>query len=54
MILSGDRTPPRSLAIAAFRALGAKLPVIADLSEAEIAVFEKHEPWTPPKERAAA
>lgn len=51
MILSGARTPPKNLAIFMFRRTLWKHPSIADLTEADIAVFEKHDPWTPPKER---
>jgi len=58
MILSDDpekrRIPPRSLAIAIFRGTGWKHPTIAPLTEDEMAVFERHDPWTPPKEREAA
>lgn len=48
------RTPPRSLAIAIFRSTGWKHSIIGDLTEEQIALLETVEPWTPPKERAAA
>lgn len=47
------RTPPRSLAIHIFRQTGWKPPVIADLTEQQIAVLEQVEPWSPKAERAA-
>lgn len=60
MILSDDpdpaksRTPPRALAIAIFRKLGWRHPVIGGLTNAQIDVLEEVEPWTPPRDRAAA
>jgi hypothetical protein len=48
---SKSRTPPRSLAIVIYRATGWKHSSIAELSEEAIALFEQHDPWTPPKER---
>lgn len=54
MILSGDRTPSRSLAIFIFRKFDWRHPCIADLSEDKIAMLEEIEPWTPPRERRVA
>lgn len=48
MILSGSRQPPRPLAIHIFRKTGWRHPLIADLSDEQIAVLESVEPWTPP------
>lgn len=53
MILSGDRSPPRGLAIAIFRKTDWKHHLIAEMDEADMQAFERHEPWTPPAERAA-
>jgi hypothetical protein len=53
MILSGDRTPTRSLAIFIFRSLGWPHPSIADLTEEQMQVFEEVEPWVPAKAKAA-
>lgn len=47
------RTPPRSLAIHIFRQTGWRHPLIADLTDGQIAVFEEIEPWRPKSERAA-
>jgi hypothetical protein len=52
-ILSGERDPSRALAIHILRKTGWRSKVLNGLSEAEIAVFEKHEPWTPSKAKAA-
>ena len=45
MIRSGQRVPPRPLAIQIFRATGWKHDAIAELSEEQIAVLEQVEPW---------
>lgn len=47
MILRGDRTPPRPLAIRIFRELDWKHPSIADFTDDELALFERADPWTP-------
>lgn len=52
--LLGDRTPSRPLAIHILRKTGWKHPVIADLTDEQIAVLAEVDPWTPPRERAAA
>jgi transcriptional regulator with XRE-family HTH domain len=49
MILSGDRSPARPLAIAIFRKLGWKHSIITDLTDEQMRVLEQVEPW----ERAA-
>lgn len=58
MILSDDpaknRIPPRSLAIAIFRATEWRHPSIEALTEQQMRVFEEVDPWIPPKEREAA
>lgn len=57
MILSDGlhrRIPPRALAIAIYRKTGWCHPTIADLSSEQMSVLESVDPWTPPKERAAA
>lgn len=54
MILSRDRTPPKSLAIAIFRQTNWRHPAIRKMSEEEMAVFEKHEPWVAPSARPTA
>lgn len=46
MILNGQRTPPRPLAIAIFRGTGWRHSTIADLSDEQIDVLESVEPWT--------
>jgi len=51
MILGGDRTPPKSLAIAIFRGTGWRHPSIRKVREDEMQVFERHDPWTPPAAR---
>ncbi len=51
MILSLQRLPPKSLAIAIFRKTSWRHPVIRKMTEDEMAVFEKHDPWVSPKER---
>lgn len=43
--------PPKSLAIAIFRKLNWKHPTIKKMSDEEMAVFERHEPWTAPRDR---
>ena len=54
MILGLQRVPPKSLAIAIFRKTSWRHPAIRKMSEDEMVVFEKHEPWISPKERSAA
>lgn len=53
MILSGDRTPARSLAIRIFRETGWRHAIIADLNEEQMSMLELIEPWTPREEQAA-
>ncbi len=55
MILGGARTPPRSLAIHILRRTGWRHPLITDLTDDQLAVFETVEPWAPrePTEQAA-
>lgn len=48
-IISGKREPSRALAIHMFRTIGHRHPVIAGLSDSEIGMLEKLEPWTPSK-----
>lgn len=52
MILGGDRTPPINLAIAIFRKVGWRHPTLRRMKVDEMAVFERHDPWTPPSERS--
>jgi hypothetical protein len=52
MILGLQRMPPKSLAIAIFRKTKWRHPVLRKMSEDEMAVFEKHDRWVAPKERA--
>lgn len=52
-ILTGSREPSRPLAIHMMRATGWRHPVIAGLTDEQIAVFEAVEPWKPVAERAA-
>ena len=40
--------------LATYRKLGWRHCTIAGMSEADIAVLERHNPWISPKERAAA
>lgn len=47
MILSGQRKPSRSLAIHIFRKTGWKHAIIAELTDEEIDLLEKIEPWAP-------
>lgn len=54
MILNGERQPSRPLAIVFFRKLGWRHPVIDGLGEAEIALLESIEPWTPRAPQVAA
>jgi len=54
MILRGERTPPRSLAIRIFREFDWRHAVIADLTDEQIATLEQVDPWTPRSESAAA
>ncbi|WP_310533175.1 hypothetical protein [Novosphingobium sp.] len=51
MILGGSRTPPRPLAIHIFRTTGWRHEIIADLTDAQIEVFESVEPWVPVADR---
>lgn len=53
ILIDGEhrRDPPRPLAIVIYRKTGWRHSSIADLPEEEMALFEKHDPWTPPKER---
>lgn len=53
MILSGQRSPSRPLAIHIFRKTGWRHSLIADLSDEQIAVLEQIEPWTPTKADAS-
>ncbi len=53
MILRGERVPPRPLAIRMFREFEWKHPSIADFTDAELALFERADPWVPPAERPA-
>jgi len=46
MILGGERTPPRPLAIHIYRKLGWKHPVIARLTDAQIDLLETVEPYS--------
>jgi hypothetical protein len=41
------RVPPRSLAILIYRRTGWKHSSIAELTEAQMQVFEEVDPWTP-------
>ena len=47
MILSGARKPSRPLAIHILRKTGWKHPLIADLTDEQIATLEQIEPWQP-------
>jgi hypothetical protein len=47
------RTPPRSLAILIYRKTGWRHDSIADLTEAQMTVFEQVDPWTPKEAKAA-
>lgn len=51
MILSGERSPARSLAIHIFRKTGWRHDSIAELSDEQIQLLEQIEPWA--KARAA-
>lgn len=53
-ILNGKQPPSRALAIHIFRTTGWRHPVIAELTDAQITMLAEIDPWTPPKERAAA
>lgn len=46
------RTPPRSLAILLFRKTGWRHDCIADLTEAQMEVFEQVDPWSRRSEAA--
>ena len=48
----GRRVPARSLAIHIFRTTGWRHDIIADLTDAQIDVFESIEPWVPVADRA--
>lgn len=58
MILSDEtkhrREPTRALALLMFREFGWRHPVIADLTDEQIAVLQEVETWTPPAEREKA
>ncbi|WP_375272074.1 GIY-YIG nuclease family protein [Sphingomonas sp.] len=54
MILSGRQIPSRSLAIHIFRKTGWRHPLIADLSDEQIATLETIEPWTARADAQAA
>lgn len=47
MILSGNRIPPRSLAIHILRKTGHRLDCLDGLSDEAIALLEQIEPWSP-------
>jgi hypothetical protein len=49
-----SRTPARSLAIHIFRKTRWRHPSIADLTEAQMKVFEAVDPWTPRSQEEAA
>lgn len=51
-ILSKKRTPSRALAIHIYRKTGWRHESIAELSEEDMATFERHEPFQP-REAAA-
>lgn len=53
-ILNGNRAMPRSLAIHMLQTSGWQHESIAELTDAQITMLAELEPWTPPKERAAA
>lgn len=46
-ILAGKRTPARALAIHILRRTGWRHDIIADLTDEEIGLLEKIEPWQP-------
>lgn len=48
-----SRTPPCSLAILIYRKTGYRHPSIAELTEAQMQVFEEVDPWTPRTDKAA-
>ena len=50
----GSRVPARPLAIHIFRTTGWRHSVIADLTDDDLAVFERVDPWKPTAERSAA
>lgn len=54
MMVTGSRRVSIPLAIALYRATGWKHDVILLVTEDEMAVFEKHEPWVAPRERGVA
>lgn len=47
LIHRGVRPAPRPLAIRMYREFGWRHPVIADLSDEQIAMLEEIEPWQP-------
>jgi len=47
------RTPSRPLAIHIYRTTGWRHPMLSELSDDQIAVFEQVEPWTPRQDAAA-
>lgn len=53
-LLNGKRDMPRSLAIHALSVFRWQHESIADLTDAQITMLAEIDPWTPPKERAAA
>lgn len=53
-IVNGKRTPSRPLAIRIYRKTGWRHKSIADLTEAQMKVFEQVEPWTPRAQEEAA
>jgi hypothetical protein len=53
-ILNGGMNPPINLAIRIFRETGWRHGRITALSEYEMQVFERHDPWAPTGERAVA
>lgn len=53
-LLNGKRDMPRSLAIHMLKTSGWQHESIEDLTDAQITMLAELEPWTPPKERAAA
>jgi hypothetical protein len=53
MILTGDRTPSRPLAIHIFRKTGWRHESLAGLTDDKIAMLEEIEPWTAKREKAA-
>jgi len=54
MILSGNRIPPRPLAIHILRKTGWRHSVLGGLTEQQIDLLEQVEPWTPRSELSDA